>query len=86
MMSFNPELQRNIWLQMSWSRLLVAPLLIGILLAAVIATVSPPPGVMAEAARWFFMIFIAFYDTGDWIRSGRREAKESQVPVFAPKK
>lgn len=33
-----------------------------------------------------FMIFIAFYDTGDWIRAGRREAKESQVPVFAPKK
>ena len=29
MMAFNPELQRNVWLQMSWSRLLVAPLLIG---------------------------------------------------------
>lgn len=29
-----------------------------------------------------FMIYIAFFDTGDWIRSEKRE----QVPVFAPKK
>ncbi len=63
MMSFNPELQRNVWLQMSWSRLVVAPLLIGILLAAVIATLEPPADVMAEAARWFFVIFIAFWST-----------------------
>ena len=63
MMSFNSELQRNIWLQMSWSRLVVAPLLIGILMAAVIATVEPPPEVMAEAARWFFVIFMAFWST-----------------------
>jgi regulator of sigma E protease len=29
-----------------------------------------------------FMLFIAFYDTGDWVRSARRE----QPVVFAPKK
>jgi len=63
MMSFNPELQRNVWLQMSWSRLVVAPLLIGILLAAVVATIEPPADVMAEAARWVFVIFIAFWST-----------------------
>jgi regulator of sigma E protease len=33
-----------------------------------------------------FMIFIAFYDTGDWVRSARRESREEQIPVFAPKK
>ncbi|HWA51177.1 MAG TPA: hypothetical protein VG742_23110 [Dongiaceae bacterium] len=63
MMSFNPELQRNVWLQMSWSRLVVAPLLIGILMASVIATVEPPAAVMAEAARWFFVIFMGFWST-----------------------
>ncbi len=63
MMSFNPELQRNIWLQMGWGRLLVAPLLIGILLAAVIATIKPPPEVMAESARWLFVILMSFWST-----------------------
>lgn len=63
MMSFNPELQRNVWLQMSWSRLLVAPMLIGILMAAAIATVAPPADVISEAARWFFVIFMAFWST-----------------------
>jgi regulator of sigma E protease len=33
-----------------------------------------------------FMIFIAFFDTGDWVRSARKEAREEQIPVFAPKK
>jgi regulator of sigma E protease len=32
-----------------------------------------------------FMIFIAFFDTGDWIRSSRKEAREEQTPIFAPK-
>jgi regulator of sigma E protease len=33
-----------------------------------------------------FMVYIAFFDTGDWVRSARREAREEQIPVFAPKK
>lgn len=33
-----------------------------------------------------FMVYIAFFDTGDWVRSSRREAREEQIPVFAPKK
>ena len=31
-----------------------------------------------------FMVFIAFFDTGDWVRSARKERSE-QAPVFAPK-
>ena len=31
------------------------------------------------------MVFIAFFDTGDWVRSSRRESREEQIPVFAPK-
>ena len=30
-----------------------------------------------------FMIFIAFFDTGDWVRSARRDREEPIV--FAPK-
>ena len=32
-----------------------------------------------------FMIYIAFFDTGDWIRSGRQDSREEKIPVFAPK-
>ena len=31
-----------------------------------------------------FMVFIAFFDTGDWVRSARRDREESMV--FAPKR
>ncbi len=31
-----------------------------------------------------FMLFIAFFDTGDWVRSARKDRAE-QIPVFAPK-
>jgi regulator of sigma E protease len=31
-----------------------------------------------------FMLFIAFFDTGDWVRAARKERGE-QAPVFAPK-
>jgi hypothetical protein len=30
-----------------------------------------------------FMLFIAFYDTGDWVRSARKNREEPLV--FAPK-
>ncbi|MBI3879759.1 MAG: RIP metalloprotease RseP [Verrucomicrobia bacterium] len=31
-----------------------------------------------------FMLFIAFFDTGDWVRSARRDRKEAEPIVFAP--
>jgi len=33
-----------------------------------------------------FMLFIAFYDIGDWIRSARQDREDSGPIVFAPKK
>jgi regulator of sigma E protease len=32
-----------------------------------------------------FMLFIAFFDIGDWVRSSRSERRDSQPIVFAPK-
>jgi hypothetical protein len=63
MMSFNPELQRNVWLQMSWSRLFAAPVLIGILLAAILSTIKPAPEAMVETARWVFVLLLALWST-----------------------
>jgi regulator of sigma E protease len=33
-----------------------------------------------------FMLFIAFFDTSDWLRSSRRDRQEEQQLIFAPKK
>lgn len=63
MMSFNPELQRNIWLQMSWARLLAAPVLIAIVMAGLLSTIELQPEVIAEAARWGFVLLLAFWST-----------------------
>ena len=63
MMSFNPELQRNVWLQMSWARLFVAPILIGILLAGILSTIKLDPEAVAEAARWGFVLLLALWST-----------------------
>ena len=32
-----------------------------------------------------FMLFIAFYDTGDWVRSAQQDREENGTVVFAPK-
>ena len=62
-MWFSPELQRNLWLQLSWSRLLAAPVLLGVVVAAVIAAAHPSPNVMAEYARWGYVLLLAFWST-----------------------
>jgi len=62
-MWFSPELQRNLWLQLSWGRLFAAPILLGILVAALMSAMSPPPSHMAEFARWGFVLLLAFWST-----------------------
>lgn len=62
-MWFSPELQRNLWLQLSWGRALAAPVLIGIIVAALLASTAPHPSVMAEMARWGFVLLLAFWST-----------------------
>ena len=62
-MWFSPELQRNLWLQLSWGRVLAAPILLGILVAAMLNSVKPSPSHMAEYARWGFVLLLAFWST-----------------------
>jgi hypothetical protein len=62
-MWFSPELQRNLWLQLSWSRLLAAPILIGIVVAALLASWNPAPSSLAEYARWGFVLLLALWST-----------------------
>lgn len=62
-MWFSPELQRNLWLQLSWGRALAAPILIGIVVAALLASWNPQPGHLAEYARWGFVLLIALWST-----------------------
>jgi regulator of sigma E protease len=33
-----------------------------------------------------FMLFLAFFDTGDWVRSARKDRQDEQTVIFAPKK
>ncbi|HET6157215.1 MAG TPA: hypothetical protein VFE34_02630 [Dongiaceae bacterium] len=62
-MWFSAEFQRNLWLQLSWGRVLAAPVLFGILVAALVQAVAPAPGHMAEFARWGFVLLLAFWST-----------------------
>lgn len=62
-MWFSPELQRNLWLQLSWGRALAAPILIGIVVAALLASWNPQPGHLAEYARWGFVLLVALWST-----------------------
>src|SRR5687767_5109781 len=62
-MWFSPELQRNLWLQLSWGRVLAAPILIGIVVAAMLAAWSPAPIHLAEYARWGFVLLLALWST-----------------------
>jgi hypothetical protein len=62
-MWFSPELQRNLWLQLSWGRVLAAPILIGIVVAALLAAWDPAPSHLAEYARWGFVLLLALWST-----------------------
>jgi hypothetical protein len=62
-MWFSPELQRNLWLQLSWGRILAAPILIGIVVAALLASWNPAPISLAEYARWGFVLLLALWST-----------------------
>ena len=62
-MWFSPELQRNLWLQLSWGRVLAAPILVGIVVAALLASWNPAPSHLAEYARWGFVLLLALWST-----------------------
>jgi hypothetical protein len=62
-MWFSPEFQRNLWLQLSWGRVLAAPILLAILVAALLQVVAPAASHMAEFARWGFVLLLAIWST-----------------------
>jgi hypothetical protein len=62
-MWFSAELQRNLWLQLSWGRVVAAPILLGIVVAALMSAVTPSPSHMAEYARSAFVLLLAFWST-----------------------
>lgn len=62
-MWFGAEFQRNLWLQLSWGRVVAAPMLIGIIVAALLHAAEPSPGRMAEFARWGFIVLMALWST-----------------------
>ena len=62
-MWFSPELQRNLWLQLSLGRVLAAPILIGIVVAALLASWNPAPSHLAEYARWGFVLLLGLWST-----------------------
>jgi hypothetical protein len=59
----NPEFTRNLWLQLSWPRVLAAMLVIGILYYASLATGQLAAGTVATTGRWLFNIIIGFWGT-----------------------
>ena len=62
-MWFAAEFQRNLWLQLSWGRVLAAPILLGIIVAAMMQAMAPAPSYMAEIARWGFVLLMALWST-----------------------
>jgi hypothetical protein len=62
-MWFAAEFQRNVWLQLSWGRVFAAPILFGIVIAALLQAVAPAPNQMAEFASWGFVLLMALWST-----------------------
>jgi hypothetical protein len=56
----NPELRRNLWLQLSLQRLVAAPVVLGILFALI--WMIEPRGI-AAAAEWVFYLVVGFWGT-----------------------
>jgi len=58
----NPELRRNLWLQFSGLRLIIAPVATGIVLLLVwLATHSP--AILADSARWIYLLVVLIWGT-----------------------
>jgi hypothetical protein len=59
----NPELRRNLWLQFSPLRLVIAPLAVGIVLLLVWLITDHSHDLVAYAAEWYFLILVLFWGT-----------------------
>lgn len=59
----NPELRRNLWLQFSPLRLVIAPVAVGIVLLLVWLVSDNSYGLVAHAAEWYFLIIVLLWGT-----------------------
>jgi len=59
----NPELRRNLWLQFSPLRLVIAPLAVGIVLLLVWLLTDHSHDLVAHAAEWYFLVIVMFWGT-----------------------
>jgi hypothetical protein len=59
----NPEFVRNIWLQFSPTRLLLAPLAIGSVLLLVWLVTAHSPAMLRVAADWLYYVIVLFWGT-----------------------
>ena len=59
----NPELRRNLWLQFSPLRLIIAPVAVGIVLLLVWLVSDNSYSLVAHAAEWYFLIIVLLWGT-----------------------
>jgi len=59
----NPELRRNLWLQFSPLRLIVAPVAVIVVLLLVWLVSDNSYALVAHAAEWYFLIIVLFWGT-----------------------
>jgi hypothetical protein len=69
-MWFSPELQRNLWLQLSWGRVLAAPILIGIVVAAMLAAWNPAQSISPICALGFVLLLALWSTAGGGFAGG----------------
>jgi hypothetical protein len=57
----NPELRRNLWLEFSALRLVIAPVAIGVVLLLVWLISDHSLSLVARAAEWFYLLMVLFW-------------------------
>src|SRR5262249_54420351 len=62
-MSANPELRRNLWLQLSWQRLLAAPIILGAVFFLAWIGSDHSPFVVEETAHVLFYFVVCIWGT-----------------------
>ena len=62
-MTLNPELRRNLWLELTPQRLIAMPVVLGLIFALAYTVSTDEPANVAEFARYAFLILVALWGT-----------------------
>jgi hypothetical protein len=62
-MTLNPELRRNLWLELTPQRLIAMPVVLGLIFALAYTVSTDQPGNVAEFARYTFLILVILWGT-----------------------